>query len=72
MFDFSELRGLMIAKFGTCHACAQAVGMSRSQMSDRLTGKRNFQLNEIYDLCSPEVLDIPESQIGRYFLTPKV
>ena len=72
MFDFSELRGLMVAKFSTCAACAEAVGMSRSQMSDRLTGKRNFQLEEIYDLCEPSVLDIPATEIGRYFLTPKV
>ena len=72
MFDFSELRGLMIAKFGTCAACAAAVGMSRSQMSDRLTGKRNFQLEEIYALCDPSVLDIQDTDIGRYFLTPKV
>ena len=58
MFDFSELRGRMIAKFGTCAACAEAVGMSRSQMSDRLSGKINFQLDEIYALCAPDVLDI--------------
>lgn len=72
MFDFSELRGRMIAKFGTCTACAKAIGMSRSQMSDRLGGKINFQLEEIYALCTPGVLDIPAEEIGRYFLTPKV
>lgn len=72
MFDYSELRGRMIAKFGTCAACAKAVGMSRSQMSDRLSGKINFQLDEIYDLCDPSVLNISATEIGRYFLTPKV
>lgn len=72
MFDYSELRGLMVAKFGTCGKCAETVGMSRSQMSDRLRGKSLFQLDEIYDLCAPSVLDIHEEEIGRYFLTPKV
>lgn len=70
VFDFSELRGRIIAKYGTCNAFAEAIGMSRSQLSDRLNGKINFQLNEIYTIC--DLLDIPATEIGRYFLTPKV
>lgn len=72
MFDFRELRGRIVAKYGTCAACAEAVGMGRSQFSERLNGKSGFRLEEIYALCDPSVLDIPATEIGRYFLTPKV
>lgn len=70
MFDFSELRGRIIAKYGTCNAFAEAIHLSRSQLSSRLSGKINFQLDEIYVICG--LLDIPATEIGRYFLTPKV
>ena len=70
VFDFSELRGRIISKYGTCAAFAEALNLSRSQLSDRLTGKIDFQLDEIYEIC--DLLDIPATEIGRYFLTPKV
>lgn len=69
-FDFSELRGRIIAKYGTCAAFAEAINRSRAQLSDRLNGKINFQLDEIYLIC--DLLDISATDIGRYFLTPKV
>lgn len=69
-FDFSELRGRIVAKYGTCLAFAEPMRMSRSQISDRLNHKRNFQPDEIYLAC--DLLDIPPAEIGRYFFTPKV
>lgn len=70
VFDFSELLGRIVTLYGTRAAFAEALGMSRSQLSDRLNGKTDFQLDEIYAIC--ELLNIPATEIGRYFLTPKV
>ena len=72
IFDFSELKGRIIARYGDYAKFAEAIGMSRAQLSERLNNKRPFKPEEIYLICSPEVLDIPATEIGRYFLTPKV
>ena len=71
-FDFSELRGRIIAKYGNCATFAIAAQMSRAQVSERLNGKTAFKPEEIYAICSPEVLDIPGTEIGKYFFTLKV
>lgn len=72
LFDFSELRGLIIAKYNTCAAFAKEAGMSRAALSQRLNNSVSFQPDEMHRIASPELLDIPASEIGRYFLTPKV
>ena len=72
IFDFSELCGRIIARYGTYARFASAIGMSRSQLSERLRSKRPFKPDEIILICSPEILDIAPASIGRYFLTPKV
>lgn len=72
VFDFRELKGRIIARYGNCGNFAKAINMSRSQISDRLNNKIQFRPEEIYIICAPDVLDIPEAEIGRYFLTPKV
>ncbi len=72
IFDFSKLRGRIIEKYGCCRAAAEAVNMSKVQLSDRLCNKIAFRPEEIYLLASQEILDIPCEEIPRYFLTPKV
>ena len=72
IFDFSELCGKIIARYGNYANFADAIGMSRAQLSERLKNKRPFKPDEIYFISSPEVLDIATEDIGRYFLTPKV
>lgn len=71
-FDFSELRGRIIARYGTHAAFAKVLHMSRALLSGRLNNKIKFQPDEIILICSPDVLDIPPEQIGKYFFTPKV
>lgn len=71
-FDFSELRGRIIAKYGDYASFADAVGLSRAQLSERLNGKRHFRADLILRICAPEVLDIPGADIGKYFFKPKV
>lgn len=70
-FDFSALRGRIIERFGTYAAFAAAIGMSRDALSCRLNGKIDFKPEEIYRIAD-EVLDIPETEIRKYFFTPKV
>lgn len=72
IFDFSELCGRIITRYGNYANFASAVDLSRPQLSERLRNKRPFKPEEIYLICSPEVLDIPVEWIGRYFFTPKV
>lgn len=70
VFDFRELRGRIVARFGTCSAFAEAARVSKAQLSDRLGNKVKFAPD---DICLfSELLDIPSSEIGKYFFTPKV
>lgn len=72
VFDHSELRGRIIARYGNCAAFADAINMARAALSARLNGHIQFKTDEIYRICDKDVLDIPETQIGRFFYTPKV
>ena len=71
-FDFSRLRGRIIEKFGTCKKFAEAMGFGPTWISDRLTGSRAWNLDEVQQVCLPEYLDIPADEIHLYFFTPKV
>ena len=72
VFDFSELLGRIVIKYGNRSKFAEAVFMSPAQVCDRLNNKVSFKPEDIVLICSPEVLDIPAEEIGRYFFTPKV
>lgn len=72
VFDFSELCGRIVTRYGNYANFAEAVGLSRAQLSERLRNKRQFKPEETYLICSEDVLDIPPEEIGRYFFTPKV
>lgn len=71
-FDFSELCGRIIARYGNYAKFAETIGMSRAQLSERLGNKRPFKPEEVYLICSAEVLDIPADEIGKFFYTQKV
>ena len=72
IFDFSELCGRIVTRYGNYAKFAVAVGLSRPQLSERLRNKRRFKPEEIVRICSPEILDIPDVDIGRYFFKLKV
>ena len=71
-FDFSALRGRIIEKYGTFAAFAAAINMNRASLSQRIMNDVAFKPDEIILICSPEVLDIPPEEIGKFFYTPKV
>lgn len=68
-FDFSELRGRIIVKYGSVHSFAEAMGICDSAISEKLSGKRNFTQTQIYNIV--EMLGIDKSEIPFYFFTPK-
>ena len=70
-FDFRRLEGRIVERFGTRSAFAEKAGFTKSQLSARLTNKVDFDLSEIYELCTPELLDISVTDIPAYFFIPR-
>ena len=70
-FDFRKLEGRIVERFGTRLKFAEAAGYTKSQLSARLNNKVDFSLSEIYELCTPELLDIPVADIPAYFFIPR-
>lgn len=69
VFDFSELLGRIIVKYGTRTAFAKAMGMKDTVLSGRLLSKTYFTPDETLKAC--ELLGIPLNEIPRFFYTPK-
>lgn len=71
-FDFSRLRGRIIEKYGNFTAFANAVGRTKSVISDKLNNKVRITAEEMVDWSRPDRLDIAPDMIHAYFLTPEV
>lgn len=69
-FEYSKLQGLIIEKFGTRSAFAEALGWSDSKLSARLNNVVPFSTVEINQACT--LLSIADEDIAAYFFTPKV
>jgi len=69
-YNYRKLRGRIKEVFGTQDAFAEAIGIGRVSLSQRLNSKLDFTQNEINSAC--EVLEIEKSEIPIYFFTPKV
>lgn len=69
-FDYSELSGLIVAKYRTRKRFAKAANMSAASVSMKLNGKTPWSSEEI--ATTQTVLGFPPEEIGRYFFTPKV
>lgn len=70
MFDYSDLIGLIIAKYGSRKRYAKAAGMAPSGLSMKLRGKTPWNTNDI--ATASELLGFPREAIVKYFFTPKV
>lgn len=70
MFDFSALVGKFTEEGYTRQSFAKELGISKNSMTNKLSGNYPFKVEEIARACS--ILDIPSSDIGRYFFTEKV
>ena len=69
-FNYSELRGRIVATFGSQGAFAEAVGKKEQQISAKLNNKVGITKEEIIDWS--EKLGIDSSEYGKYFFTKEV
>lgn len=70
MFDYTKLRRLILYKYGSIQAFAEALGVSKQSVSVTLNGKTTFSQNKIVEWT--KILDISPDDIGEYFFTKKV
>ena len=64
---YAKLRGRIVEKFGTIGKFGDAVGLSGTSMSKKLTGTTGFSQADIIRWC--ELLDIDMEEVGAYFFT---
>ena len=64
-FKYQKLRGRIIEKFGSIGAFADAVGISRTQMSKKLQGKAGISQKEIIQWS--EILDIEQAEYSDFY-----
>jgi len=69
-YQYDDLVGKIIAKFGSRKAFAEAMHMTPESLSMKLNGKRYFNQKQITRAC--ELLGIDESEVNKYFFTLKV
>lgn len=69
-FDYSKLRGRIREILGTQNNFADAIGLGRVSVSQRLNNQLEFSQKEMFD--SAEALHFPKSQIPEYFFTINV
>lgn len=68
--DYSDLRGLIRAKYHTNAAFAKAMGFSACTLSQKLNNRTEWTRGEMGKAC--ELLGISVAAIPIYFFTPLV
>ena len=66
---YSDLRGLIRAKYKTQANFADALGVGESAINAKLNGRTDFTRTEIEKSCV--LLGIPFSKAGNYFFNQK-
>jgi hypothetical protein len=66
-YTYSKLRGRIIEKFGTLGNFAEAIGLSRVSVSNKMQCKAGFSQEDI-ELWSSK-LDIDNKDIGSFYFT---
>ena len=61
---FADLRGLIVAKYGTHAAFAEAMEMSKAALSAKLNGKTDWLCSEVGRACT--LLGIPLAEAHEY------
>ena len=70
VFDYSNLSGRIVAKYGTQYNFAIAIGLSERSLSLKLNNKVPWKNTEI--MKAVELLDINPEDIPAYFFNHKV
>jgi hypothetical protein len=69
-FDYSNLNGKVVSKYGTQFRFAEAMGLSERSLSLKLNNKVQWKQMEIAK--ASDLLGIDKSDIPAYFFTLKV
>lgn len=69
-FDYSKLAGRIKEKFWTQKAFADALGVTETTLSNKITGIYYFTQEEIEKSC--KLLDIAPADVFGYFFTVRV
>lgn len=64
-FEYNKLKGRIVEKYGTRGKFAERLGVSDVTVSKKLTGKVQFDQEDIITWC--EALEIDISDAGDYF-----
>ena len=64
-YSYSKLKGKIVERFGTQDRFAEHLQISRTSMSNKMTGKTGLSQDEIVLWCKE--LGIQEAEIGAYF-----
>ena len=70
MYDYSELRGRIKARYNTLEAFAEALGVSIVTVSHKLNGRIGFSQADVLNWS--RLLGIQPEEYGLYFFTLKV
>lgn len=70
MFDYSNLSGRIVAKYGTQYNFALAIGLSERSLSLKLNNKVPWKNTEI--IKAAELLGIDSKEIPEFFFEPIV
>lgn len=66
-FDYSKLKGKIKEIYNTQNNFAEAIGIGKSLLSQKLNNHSEFSQAEMYKIC--EVLNIKLNKINEYFFT---
>lgn len=69
-YDYTELKKLIVRKFGTYENFGDEIGYSPANISHRFTGHVRMSQDDIDAFAT--ALRIKPTQYGRYFFTKKV
>lgn len=62
---YSKLKGRIIEKYGTQEEFCKKIGISKTAMSNKMTGKTGFSQKDIMRWCA--MLDIDLNDVGIFF-----
>lgn len=67
---YAKLRGRIVEKFGTQDAFREQIGISKTAMSNKMTGKTGFSQNDIIKWC--DLLSIDMQNVSDYFFADEL
>lgn len=63
--DAQKLKGRIVEKCGSQRAFAEKIGVTEQTITNKITGKSQFDLNDVVTWCN--ALEIPKADVCDYF-----